>query len=93
MPKVLMFMWKATKNWVACRANLFRRKCTHLTLLVRSATMLVKRLSIYGSIVHGVVRGGLEVENPTGLFIRKWWRWTNGCKAMHCDLSNDLLFL
>lgn len=27
MPKVRMFVWKAVKNWVSCRANLFRRKC------------------------------------------------------------------
>ncbi|KAI8556700.1 hypothetical protein RHMOL_Rhmol05G0274300 [Rhododendron molle] len=26
-PKIRMFMWKAIKNWVACRDNLFRRKC------------------------------------------------------------------
>ncbi|XP_058183909.1 uncharacterized protein LOC131301564 [Rhododendron vialii] len=26
-PKVRMFMWKAAQNWVACRENLFCRKC------------------------------------------------------------------
>lgn len=26
-PKVRMFMWKVVKNWVACKQNLFRRKC------------------------------------------------------------------
>lgn len=27
-PKVRMFMWKVVRNWVACRENLFRRKCS-----------------------------------------------------------------
>lgn len=26
-PKVRMFMWKVVRNWVACKQNLFRRKC------------------------------------------------------------------
>lgn len=26
-PKVRHFMWKVVRNWVACKANLFRRKC------------------------------------------------------------------
>lgn len=25
--KIRLFMWKALRNWVACRANLVRRKC------------------------------------------------------------------
>lgn len=31
-PKVLMFMWKVVKNWVACKANLFKRKCASTPL-------------------------------------------------------------
>lgn len=27
VPKVRMFMWKVVKNWIACKHNLFRRKC------------------------------------------------------------------
>lgn len=27
VPKVRMFMWRAARNWLACKANLFRRKC------------------------------------------------------------------
>ncbi|XP_058208190.1 uncharacterized protein LOC131321203 [Rhododendron vialii] len=26
-PKIRLFMWKAACNWLACKANLFRRKC------------------------------------------------------------------
>lgn len=27
LPKIRVFMWKVLKNWIACRANLVRRKC------------------------------------------------------------------
>lgn len=27
-PKVGIFMWKVVKNWIACKANLFKRKCS-----------------------------------------------------------------
>lgn len=28
LPKVRIFMWKALRNWIACRANLVKRKCS-----------------------------------------------------------------
>lgn len=27
MPKVSILMWKVVRNWIACKANLFKRKC------------------------------------------------------------------
>lgn len=29
IPKVRLFMWKVVKNWIACKENLFRKKCAH----------------------------------------------------------------
>lgn len=31
-PKVRIFMWKVVKNWIACKQNLFHRKCGHTPL-------------------------------------------------------------
>lgn len=27
VPKICHFRWKVVRNWVACKANLFKRKC------------------------------------------------------------------
>ncbi|KAG5537109.1 hypothetical protein RHGRI_024523 [Rhododendron griersonianum] len=31
-PKVRLFMWKVVRNWVACKSNLYRRKCAQVPL-------------------------------------------------------------
>lgn len=27
LPKIHMFLWKASRNWIPCKANLVKRKC------------------------------------------------------------------
>lgn len=32
LPKIRLFMWKSTKNWIACRVNLVKIRCTSNSL-------------------------------------------------------------